>query len=170
MTSTEAPGIFEDLVEEVIPPLPKRPPGKGREPVKWESHLAPLEERLLNKPHRLWSYANKTGATSRMGSVRSRLMDAAPNKNWELKVRPVPGTDPQLFGVYAVFHGEYTPEQMTANAQARQARRNAIAQATAARAAQSGENSNGAEPKPAVAASPPQTAKEKLAAAAAAKK
>lgn len=122
-----APSPFGDIVFEDIPAAPPRPPGKGREPVKWEEHLTPLEEQLKEKPARLWAYEAKTGAVSRMSAVRQRLAESAPHKNWELKVRPVPNTTPQLHGVYAVFHGDYTPEQMQANAKLRQERRDKAA-------------------------------------------
>lgn len=172
MTNTaEVESVFDSLVFEDIPDAPPRPPGKGREPVKWEEHLAPLEAQLLNKPARLWAYEAKSGATSRMSAVRSRLNDAAPSKNWELKVRPIPNTDPQLYGVYAVFHGEYTPEQQLSNAQDRQKRRDAIA---AAKERAQATSPDGASPEtptaPVEEAKAPQTAKEKLAATAAAKK
>jgi hypothetical protein len=162
--------LIEDIFEEAIPDLPPRIGGKGREPIKWEAHLAPLEDRLLNAPHRLWSYPTHTAALSRMATVRTRLTNAAPDKNWELKVRAVPNTDPQLFGVYVVFYGQYTPEQMKTNAQARQKRRDALVKArqSKAEATQPGDNGDEAPASP-EAVSPPQTAKEKLAAKAASK-
>jgi hypothetical protein len=167
MTVTETPSPFGDIVFESIPEAPPRPPGKGREPVKWEDHLAPLESKLLNTPARLWAYENKAAATSRMSAVRSRLNTAVPQKNWELKVRPVPDTT--LWGVYAVFHGDYTPEQVAENAAARQKRRDATVASRAAKTA------NGAVTPTQAAGSPengnpaPMTPKEKLAAQAAAK-
>jgi hypothetical protein len=153
MTTTES--VFHELVFEPIPDPPARPPGKGREPVKWEDHLAPLESKLHNSPARLWAYETKTAATSRAAAVRGRLTDAAPTKNWEFKVRPVPNST--LHGVYAVFHGDHTPEQVLANAKARQERKDKLAAARAA--------STATVPAPA-ATEPPQTAKEKLAQAA----
>jgi hypothetical protein len=175
MTDTDTdtatvPSVFGEIVFEDIPAAPPRPPGKGREPVKWEEHLAPLETQLLNKPARLWQYEVKTGAVSRMSAVRQRLAEVVPEKHWEFKVRPVPNTDPQLFGVYAVFHGQNTPEQMLANAQDRQKRRDALASARAAKTADVAPESSApasAAPAPTEA---PKTPKEKLAAAAAAKK
>jgi hypothetical protein len=158
------PSVFGELVFEPIPDALPRPPGKGREPVKWEQHLAPLETQLLDKPARLWAYENKTGATSRMSAVRGRLYEAAPTKHWEFKVRPVPNTTPQLFGVYAVFHGEYTPEQVIENAKARQKRRDALA------AGRSAPVANGENSAPVAGTEAPQTPKERLAAQAAAKK
>lgn len=165
----ETTSPFGDIVFEDIPDAPPRPPGKGREPVKWEEHLAPLQEKLLEKPARLWAYENKTGAVSRMSAVRARLADAAPALHWEFKVRPVPGTTPQLHGVYAVFHGQHTPEQQLKNAQDRQTRRDRVKAANEARTA-----TPTAEPTEGPAATAPDTApaqtpKEKLAAQAKAK-
>jgi hypothetical protein len=156
------------LVFEAIPEAAKRPPGKGREPVAWETLLEPLEAKLLETPARLWVYAAKTGAMSRLAAVRDRLTSTVPQKNWELRVRQVPGTgdteeNPAQFGVYAVFHGDYTPEQVMQNAQARQKRRDAIAKAREAKA-------NTATPEVATesasAAQATQTPKERLASAA----
>lgn len=165
--SVETPSVFGDFAFEDIPDAPARPPGKGREPVKWEEHLSALEAQLLEKPARLWSYEAKTGAVSRMSAVRQRLADAAPDKNWELKVRPVPNTEPQLHGVYAVFHGQHTPEQMLANAQDRQKRRDALAAAKAAKEAGGTPEGTPAATEPAeapTASEAPPTPKERLAA------
>src|ERR1700677_5370547 len=118
MTDTS---VFHELVFEPIPDAPARPPGKGREPVKWEDHLSALEAKHFDKPARLWAYEAKTAATSRAAAVRTRLADVAPSKNWEFKVRPVPNSG--LHGVYAVFHGDHTPDQVLANAKARQERK-----------------------------------------------
>lgn len=168
-TNTDT-SVFSDFVFEDIPNAPPRPPGKGREPTKWEEHLAPLEPQLLKKPARLWSYEAKTGAVSRMAAIRNRLNAAAPHKNWEFKVRPVPNTTPQLHGVYAVFHGDFTPEQVLANAQNRQKRRDAFVTAKAARDANGDAGTTPPATEPSAATRAPQTPKEKLAAAAAAKK
>lgn len=162
MTDTS---MFGELIQEDIPAAPPRPPGKGREPVKWEDHLAPLESTLFEKPHRLWSYEMKTGATSRMSAVRGRLNTAAPSKNWEFKVRPVPGSD--LWGVYAVFHGEYSPDEQLSKAQKRQEHSAKLAAARDAKEATPTATSEPGEVETATEA--PQTAKEKLAAKAASK-
>lgn len=161
-----APSPFgDDIIFEAIPDAPPRPPGKGREPVKWEEHLAPLEDRLLDKPARLWTYEAKTGAVSRMSAVRQRLVDAAPHKNWELKVRPVPNTEPQLHGVYVVFHGDHTPEEMQANAKARQERRDrAKANADAKLASETTTEDADGTPADVAEAPKAQTPKERLAA------
>jgi hypothetical protein len=168
MTTTETPASpFGDIVFESIPDAPARPPGKGREPVAWESHLANVEDQLLEKPARLWAYENKTGAVSRMSAVRSRLAEAAPAQNWEFKVRPVPNTEPQLHGVYAVFHGEHSPEAQLKNAQERQVRRDRVIKASAVRAAaKAAESATEAPVAPVeeLAQAPAQTPKERLAA------
>lgn len=165
MTTTEVTSPFDALVFEEIPDAPKRTGGKGREPVKWEILLAPLQEQLLEKPARLWTYDVKTGAVSRMSAVRTRLADAAPELNWEFKVRPVPNTDPQTYGIYAVFHGNHTSEQMVKNAQERVARKERAAKAQESKGATEGaadpaESAEGTAPE----AAPAMTAKEKLAA------
>jgi hypothetical protein len=173
---TETPSVFSDFTFEDIPDPAPRPPGKGREPVKWEEHLAPMEGQLKEKPARLWSYDVKTGAVSRMSAVRQRLVEAAPHKNWEFKVRPIPNSNPseespQLYGVYAVFHGDHTPEQVLANAQERQKRREAMAAAKSAKeAAGTPEATPVASSEAPASTEAPKTPKEKLAAAAAAKK
>jgi hypothetical protein len=153
----------DSIVLESIPDAPPRPPGKGREPVKWEEHLAPLESKLLETPARLWAYENKTGATSRMLAVRSRITAAAPHKNWEFKVRPVPNSD--LHGVYAVYHGEFTPDEQLANAKGRAER---AAKLAASRALGTSAAPTPTEPAPEAPAATeaPKTPKEKLAAAA----
>lgn len=164
MTTTEtatAASPFGEIVFEDIPAAPPRPAGKGREPVKWEEHLSPLESQLLEKPARLWAYENKTGAVSRMSAVRTRLADAAPVKNWEFKVRPVPNTTPQLHGVYAVFHGEHSPEAQLKNAQERQVRRDRVKAANEARSAQANPTAEPTAEAPVEA--PVQTPKERLA-------
>lgn len=159
-----APSPFGDIVFEDIPAAPPRPPGKGREPVKWEDHLTPLEPQLTEKPARLWTYEAKTGAVSRMSAIRQRLAEAAPHKNWEFKVRPVPDTTPQLHGVYAVFHGDFTPEQMQTNAKARQERRDRVAAAKNAPEATATDEASPVAVSPADAASEAKTPKERLAA------
>jgi hypothetical protein len=157
-------GPFGDIVFEAIPASPKRPPGKGREPIKWEEHLAPLESRLLDSPARLWAYEVKTGAVSRMSAVRNRLYNAAPAKNWEFKVRPVPNTSPQLYGVYAVFHGDYTPDEQLKAAQARAGRRERVTKANAARTAVAGTQGATEATESVPQEAPAQTPKERLAA------
>jgi hypothetical protein len=106
-----------------------------------------------------------------MSAVRGRLNDAAPQKNWEFKVRPVPNTEPQLHGVYAVFHGEHSPETVLAKAKDRQERRERLAAArAAAEAAKSANGTATGDSAPPAATEAPQTPKERLAAQAAAKK
>lgn len=157
-----------DLIEEEVPKI-VRLGGSGREPEKWEEHLTPLTE-SPGKSFRVWTYDKKTSAVSRMSVVRNRLTLATPEAHWEIKVRQVPDSD--QFGVYITYLGTFTDEQVQTNAAAR-AERSArtrssrpsgdvatppVGDATPA--------NNGAD----AATQPAQTAKEKVAAARAAKK
>lgn len=145
--------IFED-----IPKAAPRPPGKGRDPVAWETHMALLKEHQ-GKSVRLWTYDEKGAAVSRMAGVRKRLTEATPADNWDMKVRPVPDTDPQKFGVYVVYNGIYSAEQVKENA-ALHEKRSVDAKARAAARL----SSNGAEPQQETAAPAPETAKSAAAA------
>lgn len=113
------------FVEEAVPTIVREAP--GREPEKWEEHLSPLKAKdKAGKSFRVWSYTKKTGATSRVASVRKRLIDATPEDNWSLAVRLIPGSEPEQFGVYVTYNGTFTPEQVAENAALRQKRSDAI--------------------------------------------
>lgn len=159
-----------DIVFEEIPAQAPRPPGKGREPTKWEDHLAPMKEHV-GQSARVWTYPEKSSATSRLGGVSKRLADVTPADNWTLKVRPVPDSDPPLFGVYVVYNGIYTAEQVKANADLRVQRSEAAKARIAAAGNGTGTTAtDGGTPEDAV--SPPtakSTAAQKVAAAKAAK-
>lgn len=106
-----------DFIEEEIPKI-ARVGGAGREPEKWEDHIAPLKaEDRAGKSFRVWTYEKRPSAVSRMSSVRERLTKAVPSENWTLAVRPVPNTEPEQYGVYVEYSGTFTPEQVTENAQ-----------------------------------------------------
>ena len=110
------------FVEEEIPKI-VRQGGSGREAEPWETHLAPLKGKdMASKSYRVWTYANKNSAPSHMNTVRDRLYKVTPQDNWDLKVRPVPNTDPVQYGLWVQYDGAYTPEQVIANAEARQKR------------------------------------------------
>lgn len=111
-----------DFIEEEIPKI-ARVGGAGREPEKWEDHIAPLKaEDRAGKSFRVWTYEKRPSAVSRMSSVRERLTKAVPSENWTLAVRPVPNTEPEQYGVYVEYSGVFTPEQVQENAQKHQER------------------------------------------------
>lgn len=153
-----------EFIYEEVPKLPPRAPGKGREPVKWEQHLTPLKhEDAVGKSARVWTYPEKSSATSRLASVSKRLSEVTPEDNWEMKVRPVPETDPVQHGVYVTYHGTYTAEEQKANAELRAKRSQAAKDRLAAAAnAQDGDTEPEQVPE---AATPKQTAAQKVAAA-----
>jgi hypothetical protein len=127
MTTTELSFVEEDI------PTIVRTGGSGAQPIKWEDLLAPLmAEDKAGKSFRVWEYEKKTGATSRVATVRARLTEVVPEQNWKIAVRPVPGSDPVKHGVYVQFDGMFTPEQVAARAKDREAR---IAKIKAARKA-----------------------------------
>jgi hypothetical protein len=103
------------FVEEEIPKI-SRPGGSGREPEPWEDHLAPLKAKE-GTSFRVWTYAKRSSATSRMTAVRDRLNKAVPYEAWKMAVRAIPD-DPNLFGVYVTYEGIYTAEQVAENAAA----------------------------------------------------
>lgn len=115
-----------NFIEEDIPKI-ARVGGAGREPEKWEEHVAPLKaEDRAGKSFRVWTYEKRPSATSRMSSVRERLVKAVPNENWQLAVRPVTvmlaveGSDEPVeseqYGVYVSYKGTFTDEQVAENA------------------------------------------------------
>lgn len=159
-----------DFIEEEIPKI-ARIGGAGREPEKWEDHIAPLKaEDRAGKSFRVWTYEKRPSAVSRMSSVRERLTKAVPSENWTLAVRPVPNTEPQQYGVYVEFSGTFTPEQVQENAQKHQERSDRVKAARAAAEAKAAEEAataaaNGTpaestEPVTAEAGGPEPTAKE----------
>lgn len=125
------------FVEEEIPTI-TRAGGSGAQPVEWEKLLAPLTEGdKAGKSFRVWQYEKKTGATSRVAAVRNRLTAFVPEQNWKIAVRAVPGSDPEVFGVYVQYDGTFTPEEVAKRAEDRAAR---VAKIQAARAAASASN------------------------------
>lgn len=135
------------FIEEEIPKI-VRAGGSGREAEPWELHIAPLkEEDKAGKSFRVWTYSKRASAVSRMSSVRERLTKAVPHENWQLAVRPVPGTETATnpdgtsamqYGVYVMYAGQFTPEQVVENAkkhQERSERVKAAREASAAKAA-----------------------------------
>jgi len=124
-----------DFIEEDIPKI-ARVGGAGREPEKWEDHIAPLKaDDRAGKSFRVWTYEKRASAVSRMSSVRDRLTKAVPQENWQLAVRPVPNAEPEQFGVYVSYAGQFTPEQITENARKHQERSERVKAARAATAA-----------------------------------
>lgn len=160
-----------DLIEEEIPKI-QREGGSGREPEHWEDHLAAIKS-SPNKSFRVWTYGVRTSAVSRMSTVRNRLTDATPEDNWEIKVRPVPDSDNQ-FGVYIVYRGTFTAEEVKVNEQNRQKRsertRAARQNSKTNGSAPGAENSDSAPGNDVPTGTPAQTAKEKVAAARASKR
>lgn len=150
------------FVKEEIPKI-TRAGGSGREAEPWESHLAQLKD-TPGESYRVWTYDKRTSAVSRMSAVRDRLTKAVPEENWTLAVRPIPDTE--TFGVYVAYIGTYTPEEVQANAQAHAERSERV---RAARAKASENGSTDAEASADGSTAEP-TAKEKVAAARAARK
>jgi hypothetical protein len=104
-----------DFIEESIPKI-TRVGGAGREPEKWEDHIAPLKaEDRAGKDFRVWTYSKRSSAISRMALIRNRLTKAVPHENWVIAVRPVPNVDGE-FGVYVSYQGTYTAEEVHENA------------------------------------------------------
>jgi hypothetical protein len=117
--------------------IPKitRATGSGREPEKWEEHLAPAKD-TPDVSFRVWTYDKRTSAVSRMSAVRDRLTKAVPSENWTLAVRPIPGTEDAVhpegatdkdgqdiagtsatqYGVYVAYVGTFTDEEVAENA------------------------------------------------------
>jgi hypothetical protein len=169
-----------DFIEEEIPTI-NRVGGAGREAEPWEQHISPLkDEDKAGKSFRVWTYAKRPSATSRMSSVRERLTKVVPQENWKLAVRPVPGTgtdpdsNPEQFGVYVTFAGIFTDEQVAENAvkhaQRSERVKNARAAAEAKRAAEAANATTGtpATDTPTTNSDTPQpemSAKERVAAA-----
>lgn len=116
--------------------------GEGREPVKWEELLAPLKPKV-GEGFLAYQYTKKTAATSRVANIRKRLFNATPGDNWTIVVRPVPNSDPELYGVYVQFNGTYTAEEQAKRAQDRQERADKLRAAKAA--AQAADGAVGAE-------------------------
>lgn len=118
------------FVKEAIPTI-TRTGGSGREAEKWEEHLAPLKaEDMAGESFRVWTYDKKSGAISRMTSVRDRLNKAVPNENWKMAVRPLKvevdavdsegaptgeKTEAEKFGVYIAYKGVFTDEEIAKN-------------------------------------------------------
>jgi hypothetical protein len=169
-----------NFIEEEVPKI-TRVGGAGREAEPWEEHIAPLKEAdRAGKSFRVWTYGKRTSAVSRMSSVRDRLTKAVPEENWSLAVRPVPGTEDAVepegtvdsegnsiagqsatqHGVYVQYNGQFTPEEVAANAQAHQERSERV---KAARAASAEKAST--EPIAETTDAPTPTAKERVAAA-----
>lgn len=138
-----------DFIEEEIPKI-ARVGGAGREPEKWEDHIAPLKaEDRAGKSFRVWTYEKRPSAVSRMSSVRERLTKAVPSENWTLAVRPVPNTEPEQYGVYVEYSGTFTDEQVAENAQKHAERSERVKAARAkaeAEKAAAGTTSDTAEP------------------------
>lgn len=111
--------------------------GEGREPVKWEELLAPLKPKV-GEGFLAYQYTKKTAATSRVANIRKRLFTATPGDNWTIVVRPVPNSDPELFGVYVQFNGTYTEEEQKQRAAQRQERAAKLQAAKAAAEAADG--------------------------------
>jgi ribosomal protein S18 len=156
-----------DFIEEDIPKI-ARVGGAGREPEKWEDHIAPLKaDDRAGKSFRVWTYEKRASAVSRMSSVRDRLTKAVPQENWQLAVRPVPNAEPEQFGVYVSYAGQFTPEQITENARKHQERSERVKAARAATAANATEpTADTAEPTGDTATepgTPEPTAKERVA-------
>lgn len=157
------------FIEEEIPKI-SRAGGSGREPEKWEDHIAPLKaDDRAGKSFRVWTYGKRPSAVSRMSSVRERLTKAVPAENWQLAVRPVPGTEKDVhpegatetvkdengnetvvsiagqsatqYGVYVAYQGVFTDEQVAENARLHQERSERVQKARAAAAAKAAEAS-----------------------------
>jgi hypothetical protein len=109
-----------NFIEEDMPKV-TREGGQGRAPVKWEDELAPLKDHA-GKSFRVWTYEKRTAATSRVQGVRTRLVTATPADNWTVAVRPIQVDGAEQFGVYVVFNGVYTDDEVAANAAKRDAR------------------------------------------------
>ena len=171
------------FIEEAIPKI-TRAGGSGREAEPWEDHLAPLKDAgRAGKDFRVWTYDKRPSAVSRMTGVRERLTKAVPFENWDLAVRPVPGTETAVhpegavdpagnsiagtsatqFGVYVSFRGQFTDEQVAENVKRHQERSDRVKAARAkAEAERKATAASAAEPTPEETAA---TAKERVAAA-----
>jgi hypothetical protein len=123
-------------------PAQSRAHGDGREKIRWEDKLAPLKAKK-GQGFLTWTYAKKSAATSRKAAISNRLFAETPKDNWTLAVRPVPNTDPETFGVYVQYNGEFTADEVTANAKLRADR--AARTRGAAQAAQAATSAIGAE-------------------------
>lgn len=119
---------LETLIQEDRPKV-TRAGGSGREKTRWEEVLAPLKTKgRAGKDFRIWEYPDgkKDSANSRKSAVMDRLREAVPNEKWNIGIAPIPGDedkpkDEQTFGVYVTFTaGDYTPEEIAANAKAHQ--------------------------------------------------
>lgn len=161
------------FIEEEIPKI-NRAGGSGREAEKWEDHIAPLKaEDRAGKSFRVWTYDKRPSAVSRMSSVRERLTQAVPSENWQLAVRPVPGTEDAVhpegatttikeddgtestvsiagqsatqYGVYVAYQGTFTDEEVAKNAADHKARSDRVKAARAAAQAKAAKGNGNAE-------------------------
>lgn len=104
------------FTQEEIPKI-NRVGGSGRAAEPWEEHLSPARE-APGVSFRVWEYAKRMSAVSRVSTVRDRLNKVVPNENWKMVVRQVPTTDPEApetWGVYVQYDGEFTAEEMAEN-------------------------------------------------------
>jgi hypothetical protein len=151
------------FTREEIPKI-SRAGGSGREAEPWEQHLGSLkDEGNKGTSFRVWTYDKRPSATSRMTSVRERLSKAVPHENWKLAVRPTP-EDANKFGVYVMYDGNYTPEQITENARKHAERSKRVSESREAAKAKRAAEATQAPVEDAPAAEP--SAKERVAAAA----
>lgn len=142
------------FIEEDIPTIVRE--GYTRTPTKWEDLLAPLKEKQ-GRSFRVWKYSKKSAGTSRVAAVRARFIEVTPEDNWTFAVRPIEdGNEAGEVGVYVRYNGQYTPEEVLANAQKRQERSDRIKTQRAAAANVTA---------PGEATAPPQTAVERVQAA-----
>jgi hypothetical protein len=110
---------------------------EGRVAIAWEDKLAPLKSKA-GQAFVTWTYEKKSAATSRVAAIRNRLFSATPEDNWTLAVRAVPGSSPEVFGVYVQYNGTYTADEVAANAKDRAERSAKIKAAREAAQAASG--------------------------------
>jgi hypothetical protein len=158
MTTTATPDVTFTKVDAI--PAQIRATGEGREPIKWEDKLSPVKS-SPGEGFLAWQYVKKSAATSRVAAIRNRLFAATPADNWTLAVRPVPNSDPVLYGVYVQYNGTFTPDEQKQNAKVRQERSDKIKASRLA--AQKANGAIGAE-------EPVQTPAQRVAAAKAAQK
>lgn len=162
------------FIEEEIPKI-TRVGGSGREPEPWETHIAPLKDTdKAGKSFRVWTYSKRPSAVSRMSSVRERLTTAVPAENWQLAVRPVPGTENAVnedgtsvtqYGVYVMYAGAFTSEQVLNNARKHQERSDRVKAARLAAEAAKASEPTAPTAEPTDPSATEMTAKERVAAA-----
>ena len=111
-----------NFIPEDIPTV-VRVGGEGRKPTEWENELAPLKEHQ-GRSFRVWTYGKRTAATSRAAAVRARIIATTPSDNWTYAVREVEVDGHPQFGVYLRFNGNYSSDEVAANA-AKRAERSA---------------------------------------------